>query len=106
VRGPVLLAVEIKHASGQIRQPQLQLPQTTSGPRSIPLQQVDAEEDLYVGRVEASDATLGQPVPYYFSTLTPEGDEAVSELFEFVPVAEAADLSRTGKEPAVAASLP
>jgi hypothetical protein len=47
---------------------------------------MDSGENLYVGKVEPSCARAGEILPYYFSVVTPDGDEAVSDLFEMTPV--------------------
>jgi hypothetical protein len=90
---PVRLAVEIRHPSGGLRQPQLLLPDGFGGPRALPLVQTDSPPDVYVGVLPVTPAMVGRTVQYYFSVVTREGEEAVSELFAITPVPEASDLS-------------
>ena len=92
LQGPLLLAVEITGDIAGLRRPQLQLPRFAGGPRAIPLVQVDSGENLFVGRVEQEGIALGDPIPYYFSVATSDGEETVSDLFEVLPVANPAEL--------------
>jgi hypothetical protein len=86
LQGPVLLAVEIDTERGGLRKPTLHLPTAEDGPSAVPLIEMDSGENLYVGKVEPSCARAGEILPYYFSVVTPDGDEAVSDLFEMTPV--------------------
>ena len=86
LRGPVLLAVEIDTEGGGLRKPMLHLPTAENGRSAVPLIEMDSGENLYVGKVEPSCARAGEVLPYYFSVLTPGGEEAVSDLFEMTPV--------------------
>lgn len=93
LQGPILLAVEIGMEDGGLRRPQLRLPEIPGGPRMIPLVQVDSGQDLFVGKLESGAAEIGRPILYYFSVMTPEGDEVVSDLYRLVPVASLEDLA-------------
>ncbi len=100
LQGPVLLAVEIQHEEGGLRQPRLELPDGAGGPQSLPLVQVDSGEHLYVGKIPPQGLILGEPVAYYFAVLTPAGDEAVSDLYRFTPIGDAAALEEAAAEQA------
>ena len=72
--------------------PQVHLPSTPGGPASLPLVEVDSGQDLYVAKIENLTLPVGEEVPYYFSVRTAEGDDVVSDLYAFEPVASTADL--------------
>ncbi len=86
LQGPVLLAVEIDTEREGLRQPTLHLPTAEGGPSAVPLIEMDSGENLYVGKAELSSARAGEALSYYFSVVTPDGEEAVSDLFEMTPV--------------------
>lgn len=105
LQGPLLLAVEIEGDTSGLRHPQLQLPKFAGGPRAIPLVQVDSGENLFVGRVEQTGIVLGDPIPYYFSVASPDGEETVSDLFEVLPVGTPGEIEEASALNASQASL-
>ncbi len=78
---PLVLAVTIRGAGGDVRQPQVLVPRGFDHPLRLPLIKDPSVEDLYTATLAPGQQASGPAIAYYFSVLTPEGEEAVSELF-------------------------
>lgn len=89
IRGPVLLSVEIRGASGSVR-PTLHLPELPPGSRQIPMTPVDESRGVYVGVVSPEMLPDGRSVPYYFTIRGSNGETVWSDLYRLECVEEVA----------------
>ncbi len=82
--GELLLAVQIEASSGSHFRPRLHFPGSAAPSDGVPMLGVEPGENTFIARVEGDWLLPGTEMPYYFSVLTPEGEEVVSSLYRVV----------------------
>jgi hypothetical protein len=89
LRGPVLLTATFISPEGTGPcNPRLHLPSLDATVRDLPLSPVDPDQGVFVGIVDPRWIPLNEPVDYYFTVQTADGQTLSSELYRLTAVSE------------------